>query len=140
MRIGDLSRLAGVPTGRIRFYESLGILDRPRRSGSGYREYAERDAETLRFVVGARQLGIPLAGVGELLETRRRGEPPCGDVLKTLENRIGEVDRRIGELLDLRESLTDLRDRGLVLRQDDVEGESCVCYLVKTYRGGGRGE
>src|SRR3990170_5262441 len=39
MRIGELSRLTGVSTRTIRYYEELGVLPPPERSDGGSRRY-----------------------------------------------------------------------------------------------------
>ena len=140
MRIGELSRLSGVPAKTIRTYETVGVLDRPKRRDNGYRDYQPHDMDTLSFVAGARRLGISLAGIKQLGATRRRGIAPCGDVLETIDRRVAEVDDKIGGLVALRERLVELRDRGWLLPLDDVAGEGCVCYLVKSYRTGDRVE
>jgi hypothetical protein len=59
-------------------------------------------------------------------------------VLKTLDEHLTEIDRRIADLVALRETLTRLRREGAALPLDDVRGEHCVCYLLKTYRESGR--
>ncbi|MFT5978015.1 MAG: DNA-binding transcriptional MerR regulator, partial [Ilumatobacter sp.] len=35
MKIGELANTAGVTTKTIRYYESIGVLDEPVRTGSG---------------------------------------------------------------------------------------------------------
>ena len=47
--IGELSRLVGVSTQTIRYYERLGLLDPPPRTVSRYRLYSVIDQERLRF-------------------------------------------------------------------------------------------
>ena len=42
MRIGELSRRAGVSQRALRYYEEQGLL-RPARRSSGYREYGPED-------------------------------------------------------------------------------------------------
>lgn len=39
--IGDVAERAGVPTATIRYYESIGLLNRAPRAFSGYRRYSE---------------------------------------------------------------------------------------------------
>ncbi|MEK9163822.1 MAG: hypothetical protein AAB342_00545 [Chloroflexota bacterium] len=38
----------------------------------------------------------------------------------------------------MRDSLRQLRSEGAILPRDDVQGEHCVCYLLKAYRDTGR--
>jgi hypothetical protein len=55
-------------------------------------------------------------------------------VLDAITKELAEIDRRIVDLLALREALTQLQKEGAILPLNDVEGENCVCYLLKTYR------
>jgi two-component sensor histidine kinase len=54
-------------------------------------------------------------------------------VLDTIGQRIHEIDHRIAALLTLRDSLNQLQSEGANLPLDDVNGEHCICYLLKTY-------
>jgi len=51
---------------------------------------------------------------------------------------LNEIDRRIAGLLTLRDALKQLQTEGAVLPLDDVRGERCICYLLKTYRDTGQ--
>jgi hypothetical protein len=51
--------------------------------------------------------------------------------------RLYEIDRRIANLLTLRDSLKRRQSEGAMLPLDDVRGEQCICYLIKTYRDSG---
>ena len=58
MRISDLADRVGVPVSTVRYYERIGLLPDPVRTGSGYREYDEGAATRLLFVSRARRLGL----------------------------------------------------------------------------------
>ncbi len=66
MRIGTLASQLGTTPHAIRFYERRGLLPAPGRSGNGYREYSEADAERLRLLIGLRHLDVPLHQAAEL--------------------------------------------------------------------------
>ncbi len=137
MLIHDLAKQAGVPAKTIRYYESIGLLPRPKRAANNYREYAPAEAERLRFIASARSLGFTLDDVAEILAARDDGLAPCQRVLDAIAQRLADVDRRIADLLTLRDSLRQLQSEGAILPLDDVQGEHCVCYLLKTYRDSG---
>jgi len=50
MRTGELARNAGVNLQTIRFYEREGLLPKPARTVSGYRNYQESDLERVIFI------------------------------------------------------------------------------------------
>jgi DNA-binding transcriptional MerR regulator len=136
MVIHELAKQAGVPAKTIRYYESIGLLPRPKRAANNYRQYAPADGERLRFIASARDLGFALADVAEILAARDEGIAPCQRVLDAVDRRLTDVDRRIADLLTLRDSLRQLQSEGATpsVPRDDVQGEHCVCYLLKAYR------
>ena len=138
MIIRELAQQTGVSAKTIRYYESIGLLPHPTRAANNYRQYIPADAERLRFIASARVLGFSLADISEILAARDKGIAPCQRVLDATARRLAEIDRRIVDLLALRDSLQQLQAEGSRLRLDDVRGEHCVCYLLKSYRDTGQ--
>ena len=50
MKVSELAKTAGVSPQTVRYYESEGLLDEPKRGGSGYRDYDQRAQRRLRFI------------------------------------------------------------------------------------------
>ena len=98
-RISELARRTGVPPSTLRFYEQAGLLPAA-RTGSGYRIYGEDAVRRLEFIGSAKQLGLPLEEIRDLLDAWERGV--CADVRVRLRplvaERIAEAERRIAEL------------------------------------------
>ncbi|HLB47702.1 MAG TPA: heavy metal-responsive transcriptional regulator [Anaerolineales bacterium] len=138
MLIHELAKQTGVPAKTIRYYESIKLLPRPKRAANNYRQYAPAEAERLRFIASARNPGFSLADVAEILAARDNGIAPCQRVLDAIGQRLADVDRRIADLLALRDSLRQLQSEGAMLPRDDVQGDHCVCYLLKAYRDTGQ--
>lgn len=138
MVIHELTRQTGVPTKTIRYYESIGLLPPPTRAANNYRQYTPADVERLRFIASARSLGFSLDDISEILAARDGGLAPCQRVLDAIAQRLDEIDRRIAGLLSLRNLLKRLHSEGAILPLDDVQGEQCICYLLKTYRDTGQ--
>lgn len=133
MVIRELAQKTGVSAKTIRYYESIGLLPHPKRAANNYRQYAPADVERLRFIVSVRRLGFSLHDISEILAARDKGIAPCQRVLDTIAQRLKEIDRRIADLLTLRDSLRQLHTEGAILPRDDVSSEHCICYLLKTY-------
>jgi DNA-binding transcriptional MerR regulator len=68
MRTGELARNAGVNLQTIRFYEREGLLPKPARTVSGYRNYQESDLERVTFIRRNQQLGFTLAEIKQLIQ------------------------------------------------------------------------
>jgi len=138
MVIHELAKQTGIAAGTIRYYESIGLMPKPKRSVNNYRQYTSADVERLRLIGGARGLDFPLDDIADILRARDNDMAPCQRVLDALDQRLAEIDQRIADLLALRETLDRLKREGAALPHDDVRGEQCVCYLLKTYRDSGR--
>ena len=130
MFIQELAKLSGVPAKTIRYYESIGLLPEPQRAENNYRQYTPEAVERLRFIVSARSLGFSLAEIGQFLAARDAGTLPCKRVLDSFDQRILDIDRRIADLLALRDTLTRIQRDGADIPPDKQCDEQCVCYLV----------
>jgi len=130
MFIQELAKQSGVTAKTIRYYESIGLLPDPERAENNYRQYTPQIVERLRFIITARGLGFNLADIGEFLTARDEGTLPCKRVLDSFDQRISDIDRRIADLLALRDTLTRIREDGSALPPDKQCDEQCVCYLV----------
>jgi DNA-binding transcriptional MerR regulator len=110
LMIGELAKLSGVTAEAIRYYERERVIPRPKRAGSGkYRRYEQRDADRLRFVKRARDLGFSLDEVRELLALAESDPAkPCGDVNQIAREHLAAVDEKIARLTLLRVELTQL--------------------------------
>jgi DNA-binding transcriptional MerR regulator len=133
MLIRELAKKTGVSPKTIRYYESIGLMPPPERGDNNYRQYTTADVERLRFIASTRSLDFSLSDIGEILAARNDNIPPCEQVLDTLDHRLEEIDRRIADMLSLRDAIRQIRAEGEVLPKDDVQGEECVCYLIKSY-------
>jgi MerR family copper efflux transcriptional regulator len=111
MNIGTAARQSGVPAKTIRYYESVGLIDAADRTAAGYRVYSPRDVETLRFVQRGRRLGFSVEEVGNLLALWYDRSRNSAEVKALAQHRVADIDRKIAELTEMRETLTDLMER-----------------------------
>ena len=130
MRIGELAGRTGVDTQTIRYYERIRLLPEPERTESRYRVYGDGDEARLRFVKSARELGMTLAEVREILALRERAECPCGYVAGTLARHAEDIRRRIVELTrferEIEELLGQTRERSV-----SVSGAQGYCRIIE---------
>ncbi len=135
LRIGELSARAGVSTYTIRFYERTGILPPAPRTASGYRAYPPEAVEHLVFVKKAQALGLRLADVKEVLEISSGGRQPCEHVREKVEDRLREVDARLRDLTELRETLSSTLK---LLDTAPKAPAGCRCAVIDAAPLGGR--
>lgn len=137
IKIGEVSRIIGLTPKTIRYYESVGLADKPERSGKGWsskgqRIYEEKDLDKLRFIKEARQLSFSIEEIRSVLDHYENG-PPCGcgarPHLKTLiEQKLEEIDKSINGLEALKVEMLELKNRTQALENkspDQLLGE-CV--------------
>src|SRR5688572_24496240 len=65
-RISEAAERTGFPASTLRYYEDVGLLV-PGRTEAGYRVYDDRAIDRLQFVARAKQLGLQLDEITELV-------------------------------------------------------------------------
>ena len=108
MKIGEASAASGVSQRMIRHYEKIGLIPRASRRDSGYRDYDDRDLNTLRFIRRARDLGFPIEEIGKLLALWHDRGRTSAEVKKLALARAAELRRKAAELEEMRRSLEHL--------------------------------
>lgn len=126
--IGDVSKRTGVPAPTIRYYEEIGLLRSPARSGGGYRRYSDATMEELVFIRKAQALGFSLEEIAEILQLSRSGKTPCSHVLSLARQHLAAVDERIRHLRAFRRQLA--RDLEKWARQGTAITCSGLCQFI----------
>lgn len=133
MRIGELGDRCGVSTKTIRYYESIGLLDEPERTASGYRAYAADAVERLRFIRDAQATGLTLAEISSVLELKSVGERSCAHTTALIGAHMHAIDAQIAQLRSARKELAALLERA-----QDLDPASCTdpnrCQVISRER------
>jgi MerR family transcriptional regulator, copper efflux regulator len=108
LTIGQVAAAAAVNIQTIRYYERRGLFTTPRRTPSGYRQYAEEAVTRLRFIKHAQELGFSLKEIEELLALRVRHGAACDPVERKARQKIELVERKIRHLERIRATLEQL--------------------------------
>jgi MerR family mercuric resistance operon transcriptional regulator len=108
MRTSELAERAGVSTQTLRYYERRGLLARPPRSTSGYRNYPASAVQLLRFVKRVQELGFSLDEAAELVHLAAGGPQACASARAMATARLSEIERRLADLQRMRDSLAEL--------------------------------
>lgn len=99
--IGDVARQAGLRTSAIRYYESVGLLATPERTG-GRRRYGPGVLTRLRLVRMAQEAGFSLDEIRTLLDGFPEGTPAAERWSELARRKIPEVDALIARMLTVR--------------------------------------
>lgn len=132
MRIGELAETVGVTTKAVRFYESIGLLDEPPRTGAGYRSYGPAAVERLDFVKQAQSSGLALAEIKSILEIKDRGGQSCEHSRALLERHLDDLDERISELGQARVELRAMYDRAATLDPGECTDSNRCQVITRT--------
>ena len=104
--IGGLAAVAGVNVETVRYYQRRGLLPEPPRPPGEIRRYGEEHVKRLRFIRSAQAAGFTLAEIAELLDLDASDDRARARELAL--SRVSALDRKIEELKEAREALTDL--------------------------------
>ena len=107
MRIGEAAALAGVNVQTLRYYERTGLLPRPTRRPSGYREYDQAAVDIVHFIKHAQDLGFSLRDIAELVALRDNPKD-CTRAGILARAKVTEIDRRMRNLTSIRKTLSSL--------------------------------
>lgn len=101
MTIGALAQAGAVGVETVRYYQRRGLLETPRRAGSGVdggvRRYGSEALRRLRFIRSAQAAGFTLEQIGELLALdagadRARARALAQERLTALDEKIAELE------------------------------------------------
>lgn len=129
MRIGELAHASGTTTKTLRFYEEQGLLPPADRTQSGYRDYTPDALTRLDFIHRGQAAGLTLAQIKQILIIRDSGTPPCGHVGELLDVRLTDLDTQIAALVELRDTLADLRNEARNAEPDSCPADQICRYL-----------
>ncbi len=98
MNIGEAAAESGVSAKMIRYYEQTGLIAPAGRTSAGYRNYAHRDVQLLRFIRRARDLGFGMDKIAELLALWRDRSRASSDVKRLALDQVEGLQARIIEM------------------------------------------
>ena len=108
LTIGRVARLAGVGVETVRFYERKGLIPKPPRKHSGYRQYPEDAVTRIRFIRWAKDLGFTLKEIGVLLALRLDPRATSRDVRTRAKAKIADIDEKFRTLQRMKKALAGL--------------------------------
>ncbi len=111
MKIGELAKEAGVNIETIRYYERKGIIQRPSKPLSGYRNYNNDIVVIVKLVKNAQKLGFSLKEIDGLLSLRVDQDNDCSVVKTRALKKIEEIEKKINALVDIKKSLTEITNK-----------------------------
>lgn len=105
MAISQAARHAGCSAPTIRYYEAIGLVPNAARTDGGRRSYGWPDMKRLQFIRRARDFGMSIEQIRELLVPEADGPGGCIKAREIVQQRIDEVKGMRLELARLEASL-----------------------------------
>lgn len=122
--IGDLSRRTGVKVPTIRYYEQMRLMETPERSDGNQRRYGKPELERLAFIRHARDLGLAIDSIRQLIELSGHPDMPCADADRIAREQLASVRERIARLQRLEKEL----ERIATCCTGETVGD---CYVIR---------
>ena len=104
MRIGEVAAQAEVNIQTVRLYERLGLLKKPARLPSGYRDYSLDAVALIRFIKRIQGFGFTLGEIKTLLDLSQ-GSYPASEMQEMASAKLAEIDRKIQHLQAMRDAI-----------------------------------
>ncbi|MGN7387324.1 MerR family transcriptional regulator [Sporosarcina sp. SAFN-015] len=108
--ITEVAELFGVSTRTIRYYEEIGLLS-PKRSDGKQRLYSNAELAKLKLIFRGKRYGFSLDDIKEmvlLFDKDRTGRKQLEVTIEYGKRRIGEIDRKIQELQEMKAEMEEL--------------------------------
>jgi Predicted transcriptional regulators len=109
LRIGEVADITGCQVVTIRYYEKIGLLGKPVRSGGNFRLYDAGDLRRLKFIRLCRENDMPLAEIKRLLTLMDNKMSEWDSVEDLLNQRIQSIDEQMDSLSRLKSLLKHLK-------------------------------
>jgi MerR family Zn(II)-responsive transcriptional regulator of zntA len=103
--IKELSKKLDMNPKTIRFYEDIGVIPKAERNVSNYRIYTQNDVKRLGFVKKARELGLTIENIKNIMSIREKGNLPGNEVVDLLEKESVDLEQKIKEMIAFKEKL-----------------------------------
>jgi Cu(I)-responsive transcriptional regulator len=110
MNIGEAARASRVSAKMIRYYESVDLIPAADRTEAGYRQYSPTDVETLRFIGRARDFGLSMKRIKQLVSLWQDRGRASRDVKRVAQEHVADLRSRIAELTAMADALQTLAD------------------------------
>ena len=132
LTVNELATQSKAPAHVVRYYARIGLIKPSGQQDNGYRLFKPRDANRMRFIRMAKQLGFTLSEIREITQHADKGESPCEDVRRIIQRHIRENRARIDEMLKLQNRMEQALKKWEDMPNGVPDGHS-VCHLIESF-------
>ena len=125
LSIGQLSKQTGVKIPTIRYYEQQGLIESPHRSEGNQRRYEPDSLKRLSFIKHARDLGISIDAIRQLIDLSTDPDKSCAQADQIARQHLTEIQDKLACLKRLEKELIRIATR--------CSGERVgECYVIQS--------
>lgn len=95
LTIHRAAKKAGIGIETIRYYQHIGLIEKPGKPLSGYRVYSEQTITRLLFIQHAKELGFSLAEISTLLSL---GDGSCKETKELTAHKLDIINGKLHDL------------------------------------------
>ena len=103
--IGKVCEITQLSPKSVRLYEEKGLITKPSRSQSGYREYSNEHVEQLKLIARAKSAGSYLTECKEFVTLASNPNRKSSEVKEKTQRKLEEVQEKIEHLKKIQEQL-----------------------------------
>lgn len=125
--VTQLARRCGLSRTALLYYESIGLMPPPQRSGGNYRSYSEADVVRLMQIRAYRDAGLKVDDIRQLLNVR--SDRPATGAGAVLRRRLLELDAEISRLRGHQQAILKLLEHKALGRTKMISKEKWVSIM-----------
>ena len=130
LTVNQLAQKSGAPAHVVRYYTRIGLIKPSSKKGNGYRQFKTSDAQRLRFIRQAKDLGFTLGEIRQITQHAEVGESPCEDVRRIIQDHIDENRIKIEAMVSLQTRMEQALEKWNRMPDGIPDGTS-VCHLIE---------
>lgn len=131
LKISQVAEEANVNIETIRYYEKFGLIQKPPRTESGYRQFPSEVIQRIKFIKRVQELGFTLSEISKLLSIFDGENYDCYDIQQFASKKIKEVEQKILDLEKIKLGLQDLYNKC------PGQGPINKCPILEEFKEGG---
>lgn len=125
LRTNDIVKATKIGRETLRFYEKNGLIRKPKKSLSGYREYTLGDIQKIQFIKMSQEVGFTLQEVKVFLNLSKSKKLRRELVKQNLETKLDLVSTKIQVLLKMKSTLERLKSQAEL-----IDNETIFCPIL----------
>jgi MerR family Zn(II)-responsive transcriptional regulator of zntA len=113
MLINELSKITGLSTHTIRFYEKSGLIEGKQNEAvksNNYFHYDEVTVEKLEFISDAKSVGFTIREIGQMIDAWYNQKYTKEQKLEILDDKLISLEQKMKEIKEMKKQIIEFKD------------------------------